>query len=110
MTSQSWIEFEEIEVKNTLMHHCQPRPTIRTSSFQQQCAKGVIAMESYHHPQKFAQACRYLPKVTRIIFFKKKKKKNGGTSTICLRPFVRGNINRANFVSLKMLHIVDKDM
>jgi hypothetical protein len=69
-----------------------------------------MAMESYHYPQKFAQAHCYLPKVARIIFFQKKEKMGGISTTICLRPFVRGKINRENFGSLKMLHIVNKDM
>jgi hypothetical protein len=77
VTGQSQIEREEIEMKDTLMHHHQPHPTIRMRSFQQRCAKETMAMESYHHSQKFAQAHRYLLKVTRIIFFKKKKQ-NGG--------------------------------
>jgi hypothetical protein len=46
----------------------------KDAQFQQWCAKGKMGMESYHHSQKFAQARRYLPKVTRSIFFKKKKK------------------------------------
>ncbi len=70
---------------------------VRMCSFQRQCAKEMIAMESYHHPQKFAQARRYLPTVTRIIL----KKKMGDISTICLRPFVRGkSIVKTLFLSI----------
>jgi hypothetical protein len=72
-----------------------PLPTAskrKDVQFQGWCANGTIVMESYHHPQKFAQAGCYLPEVTQSIFFKKKKKM-GGISTICLRPFVRGKFN-----------------
>jgi hypothetical protein len=68
VTSHSRIEQEEIKMKDTSASNC------KDAQFQQQCAKGKMGMESYHYSQKFAQARRYLPKVTRIIFFKTNKK------------------------------------
>jgi hypothetical protein len=52
-----------------------PLPTAsnrRDAQFQQRCAKGKMGMELYHHSQKFAQAGRYLPEVTRSLFSTKK--------------------------------------
>jgi hypothetical protein len=54
--------------------------------------------------QKNAQACRYLPKVTRISFSKLKKKWgyfNDMPETFCHRE-----TNCENFVPLNMLHVV----
>jgi len=81
-------------MKDTMMHHRQPRPTVRTRSFQRRCAKETMEIKPYHQSEKICSSMSLPPKVTRIIFFKKKKEKKGGYSTICLRPFVRGKINR----------------
>jgi hypothetical protein len=40
VTGQSWIEWEEIKMEDTLMHHCQPHPTIRMCSFNNGVQKG----------------------------------------------------------------------
>ena len=105
VTSQSCIGWEEIEMKDTLVHHCHLGPTVRMRSFNDGVHKGhgiILSSTKVHSSTSLP------PKGHSNHLFQKKKM--GGVFQR-YASFVRGKVNHGKLhMSLKMLHVVDKDM
>jgi hypothetical protein len=86
--------------RDEMMHPCHPRPTVRTRSFNNGVQKGRW---EWNHPS-FTKVCSstLLPPRGHLKYlFQKKEKKMGGISTICLRPFVRGNSKKKLIIAVR---------
>jgi hypothetical protein len=91
-------------MKYTLMHHCQPRPNIGTSSFNNGVQKGRW---EWNHPSftKVWSSMLLPPKGHLKYLFQKRKEKNGGYFNDMPETFCQREINRENFVSFNMLYV-----